>query len=65
MENVRRMGEPWRFGLLPGEMPQYLSGFGLELEEDLGADAYRARYLGARSGDLRGYAFYRLAVARR
>jgi methyltransferase (TIGR00027 family) len=61
--NVERLGEPWRFGLLPDELPTYLAGFGLELEQDLGADEYRARYLGA-SSRFAGYAFYRVAVAR-
>jgi len=47
--SVRALGEPWRFGLA--------------LEEDLGADDYRRRYLGD-DARLRGYAFYRIAVAR-
>ncbi len=64
VENVKRLGEPWRFGLVPEGLGIYLRGFGLTLEEDLGADAYRARYLPADPHGLRGYAFYRIAVAR-
>lgn len=60
--NVQRLGEPWRFGLVPDELRAYLAGFRLILEQDLGADEYRARYLGAEP--LAGYAFYRVAVAR-
>jgi methyltransferase (TIGR00027 family) len=61
--NVRRLGEPWRFGLLPEELRAYLAGFRLVLEQDLGADEYRARYLGGNE-PFAGYAFYRVAVAR-
>lgn len=62
MRNVARLGEPWRFGILPEELKDYLAGFGLSLVSDLGADEYRKRY--ARElGGLRGYRFYRLAVA--
>lgn len=61
--NVERLGEPWRFGLLPEELAAYLAGFGLALEQDLGADEYRARYFGA-TARFAGYAFYRIAVAR-
>jgi methyltransferase (TIGR00027 family) len=64
LRNVRRLGEPWTFGLRPDEVEDFLARFGLELEEDLGADEYRRRYLGGGSRDLRGYGFYRVAVAR-
>jgi methyltransferase (TIGR00027 family) len=60
--SVEKLGEPWRFGLVPDDLPAYLAGFGLVLEQDHGADEYRARYLG--SGHFSGYAFYRVAVAR-
>jgi O-methyltransferase involved in polyketide biosynthesis len=62
--NVKRLGEPWQFGLVPEELESYLAGFALELEQDLGADEYRARYFGA-SARFAGYAFYRIAVARK
>ena len=64
VDNVRRLGEPWRFGLLPEEVRSFLAARGLLLEENLGADEYRERYLGLRSSERRGYAFYRIAVAR-
>jgi methyltransferase (TIGR00027 family) len=61
--NVTRLGEPWTFGLDPSELRAYLAGYGLELAEDVGADAYR-HGLGVDWGSgLRGYAFYRIAVA--
>jgi methyltransferase (TIGR00027 family) len=64
VRNVERLGEPWTFGLEPGEVEEFLAGFGLTLEEDLGADAYRQRYFTSRATSLRGYAFYRIALAR-
>jgi methyltransferase (TIGR00027 family) len=60
-ESVRRLGEPWTFGMVPAEVPAHLARFGLRLEEDVGADEYRERY-GVSSA---GYAFYRVAFARR
>ncbi|HEY5925181.1 MAG TPA: class I SAM-dependent methyltransferase [Kofleriaceae bacterium] len=64
VDNVKRLGEPWRFGLLPEELGAYLAGFNLALEQDLGADEYRARYFG-KDARFTGYAFYRIAVGRR
>jgi O-methyltransferase involved in polyketide biosynthesis len=64
MRSTRRLGEPWRFGMDPSALADYLVPFGLALEDNLGADEYRRRYLGTDTGALRGYAFYRVAVAR-
>ena len=33
---TRRLGEPWRFGLRPEEIPAFLKARGLTLVEDLG-----------------------------
>ena len=60
---VSGVGEPWTFGLDPGELASYLSERGLRLVSDEGADDYRRRLLGPEPRLLRGYAFYRLAVA--
>ncbi len=64
VSNVKRLGEPWTFGILPSEIERWLASFGIALEDDLGADAYRAKYLGATETGLTGYAFYRIAVGR-
>ena len=64
LQNVQRLGEPWTFGLDPRELASYLSRFGLELEQDLGADEYRARYRAALGKNPPGYAFYRIAACR-
>jgi len=63
LANVRTLGEPWTFGLRPSEVGPFLARHGLVLEEDLGADEYRERYLPRELHGFGGYAFYRLAVA--
>jgi len=60
--NVGALGEPWTFGIDPAGLPSLLGVEGLRLVEDTGADSYRARYLGAAAP---GYAFYRVAIARK
>jgi methyltransferase (TIGR00027 family) len=57
-------GERWTFGFDPAALPDFLERRGLVLAEDLGAADYRARYFGAAAARMRGYEFYRLAVAR-
>jgi methyltransferase (TIGR00027 family) len=56
-------GEPWRFGLLPEELPAFLRERGLALLSDLGADEYRARVMGAASRHIQGYSFYHTVLA--
>jgi methyltransferase (TIGR00027 family) len=56
-------GEPWRFGLLPGDLPGFLHERGLRLVTDLGADQYRERVMGQASRDMRGYGFYHTVLA--
>jgi len=45
LATVRRMGEPYTFGLDPAELTPYLDARGLRLVEDVDAGAYRERYL--------------------
>jgi hypothetical protein len=47
-------------GLHSGAFAAFVAGSGLRLCEDLGADDYRRRYLGAA---MPGYQFYRIALA--
>ncbi|NVB78109.1 MAG: SAM-dependent methyltransferase [Kofleriaceae bacterium] len=61
--SVKKLGEPWRTGFVPDELPAFVASLGLRIEQDLGADDYRARYFGDDTR-LAGYAFYRIAVAR-
>jgi methyltransferase (TIGR00027 family) len=62
--DLRRLGEPWTFGLYPEQLPEYLAAHGLRLIEDLGSTEYRKRYMAPRPANMRGYEFYRVAVAR-
>lgn len=60
---LRRAGETWTFGFEPAALPDILTGHGLRLLEDTGSLEYRARYLGESDPHLRGYEFYRVALA--
>src|SRR5262249_2512477 len=37
LRNLRRIGEPWTFGLKPEDLPDYLAAHGLRRRADLGA----------------------------
>jgi methyltransferase (TIGR00027 family) len=64
LARVREAGERWTMGFDPRALPEYLAARGLTLVEDLSADDYRARYFGSRARAMRGYSFYRAAIAR-
>jgi len=61
-EMLGAVGEPWKFGLDPAEVGEYLKGFGFSLTLDMGARDYRAKYL---RDPGHGYEFYRVALAER
>jgi len=61
---LKDAGEQWTFGLDPAELGSFLKERGLELEQDVGSAEYRARYMPQISRIMRGYEFYRIAVAR-
>ena len=63
MRRVAGEDEPWIWGMDPARMPAYLAERGLSLIEDLGADDYRAKYWGPRARKLKGFGFYRVALA--
>lgn len=60
---VRSVGEPWKFGFEPGELRPYLAERGLALLDDVGANEFRARYMGPARRNTKGYDFYRAALA--
>lgn len=62
-EQVAGHGEPWIWGMHPEEMPAYLSERSFKLLEDADANDYRTRYWGERGRRMRGFAFYRVALA--
>ncbi len=60
---LQRAGEHWTFGFDPSELPGYLEQHGFKPVEDIGSTEYRARYMNANHRMLRGYEFYRIALA--
>jgi len=52
------------FGIDPTGLSRFLVDRGLSLEADLGASEYRERYFGEAAREMRGYEFYRIAIAR-
>jgi len=63
MARVRSYGEPWTFGLQPGELADYLAARGFRLITDVGVGEVWERTGRSRAGT-RGYEFYRLASVR-
>lgn len=64
IKDLDDIGERWTFGFRPEELPGCLSGFGLRLIKDVGAADYRQQYIPERKKILKGYEFYRVAMAR-
>ena len=63
LATVRRVGEPYTFGLDPSQIASYLSARGFRLVEDVGASEYRERYLTPRGrGDELPAEFQRAAL---
>lgn len=62
-QTLRQVGERWTFGFDPNEVGDYLRERGFQLVEDIGSVEYRARYLKQKRRYLRGYEFYRVALA--
>lgn len=60
---LQRIGEPWIFGMIPEELSGYLEARGLELVEDVDSVEYRKRYMNPQGPHLKGYQFYRAALA--
>ncbi len=61
---LKAAGEEWKFGIDPTDLAGFLSDRGLCLEQDIGSTEYRARYLPQVTRTMRGYEFYRIALAR-
>jgi len=61
---LKAAGEEWKFGIDPTDSAGFLSDRGLCLEQDIGSTEYRARYLPQVTRTMRGYEFYRIALAR-
>jgi methyltransferase (TIGR00027 family) len=64
LATLRTAGERWTFGLDPSRSADFLAQRGLVLSEDVSASDYRARCFGSAAMHMRGYEFYRIAIAR-
>jgi len=64
LQDLNAIEERWTFGFRPEELAGYLAAFGLRLVKDSGAADYRQQYIPERRKILRGYEFYRVAMAR-
>jgi methyltransferase (TIGR00027 family) len=62
---IKSVGENWTFGFNPAELPKYTAQHGFRLVEDVGSQEYRMLYMPPRKRNLKGYAWYRIAVAER
>jgi len=55
--------ESWTFGIDPSELELFLRRRGLELDRDVGSAEYRAQYMPNVGRWMKGYEFYRIAMA--
>jgi methyltransferase (TIGR00027 family) len=62
--NVRRAGEPWIFGLVPGQVAGFLADRGFALESDVSTEQAGERWFPALGRREHGSALYHVAVAR-
>jgi methyltransferase (TIGR00027 family) len=60
---LQKSGESWRFGLYPEKLRGYLHDRGFSLIQDSGSVEYRSLYLENTKRNLRGFEFYRVALA--
>jgi methyltransferase (TIGR00027 family) len=63
LANVRRAGEPWTFGLVPGNVAGFLGDRGLVLESDVSTKQAGERWFAAMGRHEHGSALYHVAVA--
>jgi methyltransferase (TIGR00027 family) len=52
LERLRKLGEPWRFGLHPNQVGKYLDERGLRLVDQADAATYRRQYLQPHGRDM-------------
>jgi len=64
IEGVKRRGEPWTFGLSPGEVPNFLANRGFTLEQDVSTAVAGEQYFKALGRRERGSALYHVVAAR-
>lgn len=61
---LRRNNEFWNFGIDPASIKEFLASYNMELMYNLDCNIYRHMYYGAEADNMKGYEFYRVAMAR-
>jgi methyltransferase (TIGR00027 family) len=61
---LQESGESWTFGLYPEKLSMYLDERGFTLITDIDSVEYRAKYMGTSGPHLKGFEFYRAAMAK-
>jgi len=60
---LKKSNDFWSFGLDPNGIRDFLAGYNMELETDIGTTEYRKLYFGKRADKMKGYEWYRVAMA--
>lgn len=60
---LRNNNEFWNFGIDPAKITGFLAGYNMKLVFDAGATEYRQMYYGERAAKMKGYEYYRVAMA--
>lgn len=60
---LQESGETWTFGFRPEELSSYLTERGFSLVTDVSSTEYRAQYMGPSGRHMKGFEFYRVALA--
>ncbi|TWW01420.1 class I SAM-dependent methyltransferase [Chitinophaga pinensis] len=61
---LQRNNEFWNFGIDPANIKTFLASYNMELLYNLDASSYRKMYYGDEAENMKGYEFYRVAMAR-
>ncbi|PWV45615.1 SAM-dependent methyltransferase [Chitinophaga sp. S165] len=61
---LRRNNEFWNFGIDPATIKEFLASYNMELMHNLDCNVYRRMYYGEEAASMKGYEFYRVAMAR-
>jgi len=61
---LKSNNEFWNFGIDPTNIKEFLAGYNMELLYNLDASIYRQMYYGDEAAGMKGYEFYRVAMAK-
>lgn len=60
---LQKNSEFWNFGIDPANIHNFLAAYNMKVIYDEGATAYRHKYFGKRAAKMKGYEYYRVAMA--